>query len=160
MGVAYVCTSVKLPTNQMFLIGTILLIVGYALMAIHYYKKINIVDEKYIEHEENLFKNKYIIIGAVILFLFYVLSHIIKITPHVSGYDMFGVIGYVLMALKYAGNEDKQIFCSADLSLSVYYLLSIMKHYKVTNACECMQLMGKVLLLIYYGHGVIVCVKK
>lgn len=158
LGSSYVCQSMSLPPNKMFLFGTFLIVMGYALMSIHYYHKINVINEdtKPENISKNVSKNKYILVGAVMLFLYYVISHIIEITPHTSNYDIFGVVGFMLLALQYAGFEGDIVPISADVSLVMYYLLAIISHHKITNICDFMQLSGRLLMLIYYGNDVVI----
>jgi len=143
--------------NDFFLFGNLLLIIGYSLLVFYYFyhAKEQIAkekkDKKEVEADEKLMK-KYAVIGGILITSFFVLSYIIPITPHVSFYDIFGLLGYLLWTLK-----NSQII---DISpkfhrafLAMYIICAVVTHPHIESIESGIQTLGRMILLSYNVDG-------
>ena len=152
----------KTKENLYFMAGTILLIGGYVLNAYFYHLESSHKEpsdsdtrtehEKELEAEHVAYIKKIGSVGYGLLFSFYAIAYFLPITPHVSFYDIFGVIGNLLMVLKIQGILSKTVM--SEMILVVYYVLSVAMHLLIDTSEQAMQIAGRTIMALFYAMEV------
>ena len=124
--------------NPMFLVGNILIVLGYLLLAT---EKYNIVYNG--EHEEE--SSHQISKGNAILTLFYTSSIFLKINEHSKMTDGFALIAHSLLTKEI--NEQTTI--AAYASYLIYYLNYAKHHSVMEDNMEKIQFVGGCFLALY-----------